>query len=94
MKWNQEQLEQIVLNYLNDNYPEFQIKEATLETKQNGDQVSSWWIACEHGNGDESLMEDEQVILLLKQQQNWQEISEVKVIDSDQSGFTLSLTGK
>ncbi|HJV46204.1 MAG TPA: hypothetical protein VJ824_10855 [Bacillota bacterium] len=94
MKWTQEQLEQLVLQFLKENYPEFQIREATLQAKQTDDRITSWWIACEHGNGDESLMEDEQVILLLQQQQKWKEISEVKVFDTDQQGFVLSVVGR
>jgi hypothetical protein len=94
LKWSQEQLEQMVLSFLQQQHPQFKIKNATLEVQYDGERVSSWWIACEHANGDQSIMEDDQVLLLIGQQQGWKDLIEVNADDFEDKGFVLTVNGK
>lgn len=93
IKLNQQEIESIVLEYLKSNHPEFKITDATLETESDGKMVKSWWVACEHDNGDESIMEDDQIMLLIQNKHGWKSISEKQLSDSEQEGFALSLKG-
>lgn len=94
IRLNQEKLEKIVFDFLQANYPDFKLKEASLETRMEGSNVTSWWITCEHADGNESIMEDDQVRLLIQEQQGWSRITEHHCKDTEQNGFVLEIEGQ
>ena len=95
IRFNHEQLEKLVLSYLQSTYPEFILKDAILEISTGvGDEIRSWWIACEHENGNESIIEDEQILLLIQQDKGWQKLSTNCITLNEQEGFVLEISGE
>ncbi|RXT04106.1 hypothetical protein [Ammoniphilus sp. CFH 90114] len=94
LQLNQEQIEKMVLDFIKTSQPEFAVQDAMLETSYIEDRIDSWWVACEHKNGDESIMEDEQILLLIQQKQGWESVVEHHIKDSEQAGFVLEVKGK
>lgn len=94
IRLNQENIENLVLGFLQENYPDFKLKEAILETRIDGNDVRSWWVACEHADGNESIMEDDQILLLIQEQQQWSQITQHHSRDTEQDGFVLELEGQ
>ena len=95
IRFNQEQLEKMILAYLKSHYPEFKLQDAILEMSTGVDEeIRSWWIACEHQDGNESIMEDEQILLMVQQEKGWKKIEKHHVKVTEQEGFILELVGK
>lgn len=94
MRLNQDQIERMVLSYIKSNHPKFKLQDAFLETTVKGDSIASWWISCEHADGNESIMEDEQILLLIQQEKGWKKVTKHQVTDSEQEGFILELQGE
>ena len=95
IRLNQEQLEKMVLDFLHSHYPEFKLRDAILETSTGVDEeIRSWWIACEHQDGNESIMEDEQILLMIQQEKGWKKVKEYRVEMTDREGFILELIGE
>ncbi|WP_134701457.1 hypothetical protein [Ammoniphilus sp. YIM 78166] len=96
LRLNQEQIEKMVLDFIKSSEPGFKIEDAVLETSYAGEknEIQSWWVACEHKDGNESIMEDEQILMLIQQQQGWGQIKEHSIVDSEQEGFILQLKGE
>lgn len=94
MHFTQEQIEKMVLDFIKTSQPDFAVQDAMLETSYFGDQLDSWWVACEHKNGDESIMEDEQILLLIQQKQGWENIVDHHIEDSEEEGFVLHVKGQ
>ena len=91
--YTQEQIEKLVVDFLQKEYPKFGIKEGMLETTAEDDQVTNWWVSCVHRDGNESIVEDEEIILFLQQKNNWNKVTNTKIVDNDQ-GFSLTITGE
>jgi len=95
IRLNQELLEKKVLDFLRSHYPEFKLKDAILETSTGVDEeIRSWWIACEHQDGNESIMEDEQILLMLQQEKGWKKIEKYQVQVTEREGFILEVIGE
>ncbi|RKD25124.1 hypothetical protein BEP19_04715 [Ammoniphilus oxalaticus] len=94
IRFNHEQLEALVLAHLRSQYPQFNLRDAILESSTGvGDEVRSWWIACEHQDGNESIIEDEQILLLIQEDKGWQKIKEHRVSVTEREGFILEVVG-
>lgn len=95
VRLTQEQIERMVLDFIKESEPRFMIQDAMLETSYaGGEEIDSWWVACEHKDGNESIMEDEQILMLISQRQGWNKITEQVIHDSEQEGFVLQLKGE
>lgn len=94
LRLSQEQIEKMVLDFIKSSQPDFAVQDAMLETSYYGEQIDSWWVACEHKNGDESIMEDEQILLLIQQKQGWEKIVDHHIEDSEEIGFVLKVKGQ
>ncbi|MBP1933687.1 hypothetical protein [Ammoniphilus resinae] len=93
LTYKQEQIEKLVVDFLQKEYPQFGIREGILETTVEDDQITNWWVSCMHRDGNESLVEDEEIISFLQQENGWNRVTKTKVTDNEQ-GFSLTITGE
>ena len=93
VRFTQQQIEKLVFDFISESHPEFKLKEAFMETDIEGNEVKSWWVVCDHQQGNESIMEDEQILELIQHKLRWGSIIEVSASETKE-GFLLELRGK